>query len=206
MPQHYKSWYEEFLNPPDIEALRTWIRSDPEFLSSLDRDGDTPLRLCIDCGPVSFVRLCIERGANPNAPTDDCGYTDMLSAVERDGEDAVRIVRMLLAAGANVDGDQDYEYAEPPLIKACRFARFDLAEVLLDAGAKINLEHDDDTALIAATRHGYAEIVALLLAHNADMTIQPLCHPSVLALARESVHPERDRIIAMLVNAASGSD
>lgn len=54
MPQHYKSWYEEFLNQPDVEAPRNWIRSDPEFLSSLDQHDDTPLRACIDCGPVSL--------------------------------------------------------------------------------------------------------------------------------------------------------
>jgi KN motif and ankyrin repeat domain-containing protein len=56
---------------------------------------------------------------------------------------------------------------------AVSHGKLDLANMLLEAGADINLQDDDgSTALMCASEHGHIEIVNLLLTHpDCDVTL-----------------------------------
>src|ERR1041385_2242057 len=73
----------------------------------------------------------------------------------------------LLEAGADPNATRDDASA---LIVAVGLNRADIAEVLLERGAKVDLEAEDDrSALQTAAASGRANLVKLLIAHGADV-------------------------------------
>ncbi|KAF8241421.1 ankyrin, partial [Wilcoxina mikolae CBS 423.85] len=78
------------------------------------------------------------------------------------------MVQFLLDAGAGIDDispEQDIREGGPytALYEAVRGQRVDIVRFLLDRGAKVNIAcRGDETALQAATRLGYREIVELI--------------------------------------------
>jgi hypothetical protein len=94
-----------------------------------------------------------------------CSYGDDIGA------------RMLLDAGADVDGTKDYMQfrkshgIEPswPINQASTKGHLDVVKLLLDRGAKVDsVEGEGDTALLIATRGGHTELVRILLEAGAD--------------------------------------
>ena len=60
-----------------------------------------------------------------------------------------------------------------PLISAALFGKAEIAKLLIDAGALLNIQNNDgSTALITASFFCRPEIVKMLLAKNADKTIK----------------------------------
>lgn len=60
-----------------------------------------------------------------------------------------------------------------PLISASVFGKTEIAKLLIDAGALLNVQNNEgSTALITAAFFCRPEIVKMLLAHNADKTIK----------------------------------
>lgn len=85
--------------------------------------------------------------------------------------------RMLLDAGADVDGTKDYmkfmktHGIEPswPINQASANGHLEVVKLLLDRGAKVDsVEGEGDTALLIATRGGHTELVRILLEAGAD--------------------------------------
>jgi len=63
---------------------------------------------------------------------------------------------------------------------AVSHGRLDLAQLLLDAGADVNVQDEDgSTALMCASEHGHVELVQLLLSQpNCDASITDnVCQP-----------------------------
>ncbi len=133
--------------------------------------SETPLSCAVDNGHTEVVRLLLAAGADPNFVLDDgelpplCNVGSWLDDVE--------IVRLLLAAGADVNTEmgwhsplgyaaRDWDAHEEPL---------EAVRLLLAAGADPNASggHDDDTPLHSAARHGFRQVVSLLLAHGAEL-------------------------------------
>ena len=110
-------------------------------------------------------------------------------------------VKMLLNAGADIDGKSDYEVLsksgfgiEPswPINLAAGGGHKNLVKFLLDKGAKVDNPEGDGgsyTALTFAVSGGHTEIVKLLLNAGADTTIKSY-EGSVLDIAIKKNHTE----------------
>ena len=78
---------------------------------------------------------------------------------------------------ANIDAGVDLNSKEPmggstPLITAAAFGKTEVAQLLIDAGANLNLTNNEgSTALLSASFFCYPEIVKMLLKAGADKSI-----------------------------------
>jgi len=107
------------------------------------------------------------------------GYTAMLrydtaGGVWRDVPGTGPVARLLLGAGAPVDGEPDD--SETPLITAASYGDADVARTLIEAGADLEARAADDaggvpggTALLHAAVFGMTDVVDVLVAAGAQV-------------------------------------
>jgi hypothetical protein len=92
-----------------------------------------------------------------------------LSVEPKELERRLKIVRLLLQAGADANSRED-ECGSTPLMEALRYDCSELVRVLLDAGADIHARKDNGTtALMWAAQAGSLGAVQLLLEGGADV-------------------------------------
>jgi ankyrin repeat protein len=117
------------------------------------------------------VAALLEDGADPNARQDDyTRHTVLHRAIyELENSGPVETVRLLLARGGDVDalaGDGI------PLLMAVYFRQYEVAELLLKAGADPNARSDTgDTPLCLAAEKGDAVMASILLEYGAAKSI-----------------------------------
>jgi ankyrin repeat protein len=105
--------------------------------------------------------------------TDNDGWTPLHGAAEGgEGESFVRIVKMLLDHGADVNAAS--HIGNTPLMRAVKFENnLPIVTLLLEHGADVKKQESSDsfgyTALHESVIHGNAEIVKALLDHGADV-------------------------------------
>jgi ankyrin len=96
----------------------------------------------------------------------------------------------MVEMGADID---TFTMGVTPLHLAAQYNRLDVAQVLVENGAKLDLltYHDGSTALYYASGHGYAEMVDLLLRAGASVSVKqkrsggfPLLYASMTGDAR----------------------
>lgn len=146
----------------------------------------TPLRAAIMSGNADVVRLLIDRGADVNLMDTSRGNaeSDSGSALQLAVQEGkVHIIQALLNAGA--DPSKDFGQLPHPLILSCRQGLFDVANLLLQAGASVHApgegrKHpsqvmaEDASPLHAAVFGGHGMLVKLLLANGADVNHEPI--------------------------------
>jgi len=156
-----------------------------------NRNGETSLFLAVETGCPDVVNSMLSHGGNPNIPAvADDHYTCMLSrACEMKN---VKLVEMLLKAGAdpnlkaNDTGNENEvdTRCELPLCIAVMTGSCELATLLLNSGAKVNmLNSSEESALYLALKNMFrisdrlktndktaASMTKLLLEHGADVT------------------------------------
>lgn len=94
---------------------------------------------------------------------------DLHTAVYTNNVDAVK---QHIAAGSNLN-EKDPLGGSSPLISASLFGKTEIAKLLIDAGADLNVRNNDgSTALLTAAFFGRPDIVQLLLKKGADKTIK----------------------------------
>lgn len=111
--------------------------------------NDRKLLSCVKNGDADCVARALAARADANA-ADGKGVAVLSLAAE--GRSA-RVVRLLLDAGADVNGVREGEGT--PLCRAAVFGRKEIAETLLDRGAEVNVRCDadhGDTPLMDALR------------------------------------------------------
>jgi len=177
-----------------IEVATLLIRSGAQ-VDSRDKGGLTPVALAmsqnhremVEClvglgaavdlhlaaylGDAGKVRGFLDSGADVNAKGPD-GWTPLLYAVLQNQREAARL---LIAAGAGLNAVRKGKYLPAGyrsgvvLHLAAAEGHFDLVELLIDAGADVEI-HDAfvETALYAAVRNGRSDIVELLMAKGAN--------------------------------------
>jgi ankyrin repeat protein len=153
-------------------------------VESTNADGQTALMVVARGGNTEAAKLLIERGANVNAREQRKGQTALMWAV---AQSHPKMVRLLLEHAAEVDARStvnEWERmvtAEPrqknlysggftPLLYAARQGCRECVELLLDAGAKIDLTDPDGvTPLISAILNAHWDTAKLLLARGANV-------------------------------------
>ena len=110
-----------------------------------DQNGCTALHSAIKMGrPQAVLDSLLKLGAEANV-IDDCGYTPLLYAVEKE---QINYVSALISAGADVN----HKY---PLLLASKHGSSEIVKTLIDAGADVNLQDNQgDSPLIHAVKEG----------------------------------------------------
>lgn len=182
-----KAKYELRISELQIAAVRGDVKKIRAIVSKLDKDAKalqlsegysppivsySPLSIAVRNGQTKAVEVLIELGANVNEST-HYTLTPLGLAAELGHND---IVAALLKAGAKVNDAPDGYTA---LMRACWGGQPKAAEMLITAGANVNMKrHDDQRALHMAAKKGSAPCVRLLLQNGAE--------PDALASGRDT--------------------
>lgn len=151
--------------------------------------GDaTLLHLAARHHQPGLARALIALGADPNAQLrtgDSQALTPLIEAVL--AEDAELIKILIRAPGIKLDRG-DYRHLTP-LAYAVRQDRWDLARLLAEAGANVNIQvgdYDGNTPLHLAAERGDSQRVQWLLARGADRQMRNLRQLTPRDVARSS--------------------
>nr|QBK92109.1 MAG: F-box domain and ankyrin repeat protein [Pithovirus LCPAC304] len=131
----------------DIVQMLLEHGADPNIKNS---KGFTALMYPSVDGDADMVRLLLEHNANPNL-RNQYGEAALYLATEERGTD---VVRLLLEHNADPDLQTLHEWTA--IMEASRYGQTEIVRLLLNADA------DPQGALYYASRHGHADIVALL--------------------------------------------
>lgn len=188
--------YEDMLDAvkkDDVQAVSQLLKRGVEA-GTVDREGNSLLILAIKEGSVGTVKVLLAARADVNSRNALGETALMLAAMRGDLE----VVRQLLIQGAEVNPPGDWT----PLIYAAVKGSVEISRVLLAYGAQINATADSNglTALMMAVREGHRELVAFLLASNADPNLKSHAGSTALAAARER---DRKDIVELLLRAGA---
>jgi ankyrin repeat protein len=144
----------------DKDALEKLLAGEPELdISEAAALGDT-----------ERVMQLVGEDAGATARRSADGFTPLHLAAFFGHLDTVRI---LLAAGADVNIAAENWMRVHPLHSAAAISRADIAEVLIDAGAEVNAGQNGGwTPLHSAAHNGAADLVDLLLERGADPRLE----------------------------------
>jgi ankyrin repeat protein/mono/diheme cytochrome c family protein len=144
--------------------------------------GQTPLFAAAGASAES-VRLLLDKGANPNA-TSQTGATPLMSVRSSD------VVRLLVARGADVKVRS--KRGETALADAASRGDLEAVRLLLEKGAEVNVvDYRGYTPLLQAVQYDRdaTEIVRMLLAHGATVTVSAEGQTPVTTAARRGETP-----------------
>jgi ankyrin repeat protein len=171
--------------------------------------GDTPLMFAARTGNVKTVNALLRAGANPNATvmSPHAGeITPLNSAINSDSPNRVEIVKILIAAKAEINPRGDF-FASP-LMNAVE--DLEMVKLLIASGANVNQKNfRGATALMIASAAGSALVVRYLLEKGADVNARDQDGHNALVYAEERQElfepSRRDEIIQVLRKAQAES-
>ncbi len=124
-------------------------------------------------------------------------HDDLMEAVFR-GQ--IKTLTFYLDHGADVNF-QDKRYGASVLQVASQRGRKEVVTLLLERGAKVDLEDKEgSTALMAAAYNGHVDIVEILVDAGADVNHKNMADETALSLAREE---RRKSVISLLLQAGA---
>eukprot|EP00026_Physarum_polycephalum_P012148 Phypoly_transcript_12424.p1 GENE.Phypoly_transcript_12424~~Phypoly_transcript_12424.p1 ORF type:complete len:363 (-),score=42.52 Phypoly_transcript_12424:6-1094(-) len=142
-----------------------------------DLAGVSPLHLAVERGHADVVETLLAQGCDPNVR--DVKQNQRLSALHlavKKPNINIQIVQSLLKYGANVN--QEATDKKTPLFHACKLGRNDLVSLLVQAGAKTDIQDNPKTSgwgayrvttpLHSAVSGGFLDVVTTLLENGAD--------------------------------------
>lgn len=131
----------------------------PDLLNAYAADGFTLLGLASYFGHYSLVKLLLEKGANPNIPSNNqFKVAPIHSACSISNYE---IAELLIKNGANVNARQQQGYT--PLHSTAHNGKAELSKLLIESGAHVNAKTDDGkTPLAMALEKGFKETSDLI--------------------------------------------
>jgi ankyrin repeat protein len=153
----------------------------------------TPLQMAVRSNDADMLELLIAHKADVNTPN-NMGESPLHVAAREGNTEAAMV---LVAHGANVNAGTEQKRNWTPLCDAVKYKRPEVVSLLLEKGAKPDLQMDGTrTLLSAAIEHNSPEMVKALLDHKADPNFSAGVPPLALAVSRESLPAKR---IALLL-------
>ena len=154
------------------------IANDPTYGSLL------LMWLALD-GDIAATRAILDAGAAADSEN-MLGHT-ALHVAARFGE--APIVEFLLSKGVDPDSKTASRYTTTPLMEASRDSRTDIARLLVDADASVNVpDFHNDNVLNWATYFGHEEFVVYLLSQGADHSMRGQTDDNALDIALREKH------------------
>ncbi|GFG15188.1 isoform 3 of ankyrin-3 [Aspergillus udagawae] len=192
----------------DVEICRILIEAGADLNASSGPTGwrTTALHRASENNNVECVRVLLEAGADPNPAVDgrhhytlhaldqeieECNWgSDNTPALFTPLQAAVRaqnitMIRMLLGAGAQIDGRPRGKYGHTALQICAMIGNERIIEILLRKGADINAPagvYRGRTALQAASIHSDTTVLSILLRQGADVDAPPALRKGKTAL------------------------
>ncbi|THY57785.1 ankyrin [Aureobasidium pullulans] len=164
--------------------------------------GQAPIHVAAFAGHLEIVQRLIERGMDVNHRGDK-DYSPLLAACVGRHRN---IVEYLLSL-EGVEVNRRSRFGKAPLIAASRAGDENICRLLLDKGAVINLQaNDNDTALTAASECGKLSVVQTLLKHGADTEIVGRLGGNALLAAAVCREGQWAEIIKLLARAGANLD
>ncbi|MEM7365568.1 MAG: ankyrin repeat domain-containing protein [Pseudomonadota bacterium] len=166
----------------DVELLRTLLDQDAALVNATQTDGMTPIFYAIAQNQEDATRLLIERGAQ----LDVCVRRFWAGAYPLDialTKNYMTLVRMLLEAGADPNHWDEWNC---PLYLATRFSSVEAIDLLLEHGANINTNYNEDGSIFNGGFYWAAWIGDVeLTQHFIDKGVD-LQHPNHQLIAHEA--------------------
>lgn len=117
-----------------VDVVRLLLEAGADPNGALKDRDHTVLELAACSGSLDKVEVLLSGGADIRWASPQ-GYTVLVNAIYKlhDAPSLIPMARRLIRGGVELDSTT--EYGESPLSVASRFGRFDLVQILLDAGA-----------------------------------------------------------------------
>lgn len=125
--------------------------------------------LAIEAENMIVITTMLQNAINPNSSRTRMFRTPLQHASQKGN---IELTRLLLKAGAEVDAAPSTYLWDSftPLMLAVQAQKADLVDLLVSAGANVNMENQGgDTALILATKLGNIDLVRNLIRAGADV-------------------------------------
>ncbi|XP_043519376.1 KN motif and ankyrin repeat domain-containing protein 1 isoform X2 [Frieseomelitta varia] len=158
------------------------------IVNMTDSSGNTAMHYAVSHGNFDVVSILLDSKVCDINKANMAGYTAvMLAALAevRNSTHASVANRLFQLADVNIRAKL---HGQTALMLAVSHGRKDMTQLLLDAGAAVNIQDEDgSTALMCAAEHGHTDIVRLLLAHpDCDPSIVDIDGSSALKIALEA--------------------
>lgn len=147
----------------DLARSRVLLAQDPSLVDACSPDGFSPLGLAAFFGRPEVLKLLLNEGADPNAPSRNAMKVTPLhsAAANREPALSLHMVETLLRAGADPNVQQHGGWT--PLQQAAAHGHAGMVELLLSHGADPAMKSDDgSTASDKAREAGFVEVAERL--------------------------------------------
>ena len=136
-----------------------------------------PIQIAVQYGNAMIVDMLLQKGTKLNPPGEPLLHIASSDAAKwktvdepgetRSVEHMLPTIKLLLQQGVNVNDISDE--GDTVLYHACKSQQLELVQVLLEAGADVNLLSNGLHPLIAVCDFGNAELISLLVKAGADV-------------------------------------